>query len=133
MSAQAVRDAFRGELSTLAATVGAPFYDTINKENKINDPAWYTMQPYSDFIDAECIGRFKNKETGTIDVIVMATAGRGDVNALTIAGQLLDHFKQWSSGTVEVDGVIPIADIISGDAESRYYGVNFSLEYSYRF
>jgi len=133
VSAQAVRDAFRTELAAVAGTIGAPFYDTINTENQIDDSVWYTMQAFSDFIEAQCLGRFKNVETGTIDIIVMATAGRGDSTALTVAGALLEHFKQWSSGAVEVVGVLPIGDVVSGDAESRYYGVIFSIEYSYRF
>ncbi len=133
MASLIVRQAFRAELTALAATLGVVFHDTVNNYEDIRDAEWITAEYYSDFVDDICMGGLRSKETGSVDVIISTKAGGTDNRALTLAGQILSHFRTWRNGEVEVNGFTPVGEMGSGDAESKYYSVSLSIEYNFRF
>lgn len=129
MSSLKVRAGFNAELSAL----GKPFYDTINRKSDPVDPLWLSAEYYTDYTDDECYSGRKSVETGTVDVSIFTKAGGGDVEALTFADTLIDHFRAWRNGPLCVVGIVPPSEINTGDAESRFYGITVSLEYNFRY
>jgi len=129
MSSQIVRSKFNAEFASL----GVPYYDTVNQAHKPNGPIWFSAEFYSDYVTQECFGGHKSVERGTVDVQIFTPAGSGSVAALTFAQVIVDHFRVWRSGELEIADFITPAEIGDGGAESRWYGVLVNLEYNFRF
>jgi len=129
MSSKAVRDLFEAEFNTLAV----PYYLTTNTQQNPDDPVWFSAEFYSDFVTQDCFGGNNSVERGTVDIQIFTPAGGGPDSALNFAGQIVEHFRAWRKGELEVFDFIPANETGSGAAESRWYGVTVNLEYNFRF
>jgi len=129
MSSKAVRDLFEAEFSGMSI----PYFSTTNKQQNPDDPLWFSAEFYSDFVTEECFSGMNSVERGTVDVQIFCIAGIGPGSVLVFAEQLINHFRLWRKGNLEIFDYVTPSEIASGAAESRWYGVTVNLEYNFRF
>lgn len=132
MSRYDVRQLIRNELIALNAI--AAFIDTTNIHSNpgANDP-WCSVDFYTDYDDPVCFDGTARQEFGNFDINVFTKAGKTDAVAVQAADAFVDHFKVWSSGSLEITGLLGPAEIQTADAEGKYYGVTVNFTYVYRY
>jgi len=129
MSSKTVRDYFEAEFNALPV----PYIKTVNLAQHPDAPIWFSAEFYSDYVTQECFNGLKSVERGTVDVRIFTPAGTGSDAALAFADLVIDHFRTWRRGELEIFDYVTANEIGSGAAESRWYGVAVNLEYNFRF
>ena len=121
MSASYVRAKVRTWCNEVATSEGVPFHDTINLSPAITDNVWFTVEFVSEYHE----GTFCQPdyiESGFIAVIVVARAGRGDMEAVTAMEAIIPALDAKIDPTqrLVLKNFEPIDEESGGTADSSY-------------
>jgi hypothetical protein len=133
MSALAARELVRGWAEEIAAETGAPFYDTINRDQNPSDAVWWTMEFFAGSNNGATFCRDGYLEEGVIDLIFMGEAGTGDAALLTAAEAAIARFvaRTDPDERLKIESYAPIAELTRGDGDP-WYGIACSVSYTWR-
>lgn len=116
-------------LQTLTPKV--KFYSTINNAVEPKDHLWVTAYFYSYNAELMCYSGTEFTEVGACEISVFARAGTGYQKARKLADEIQKHFR--AEVTVDETEVVTVTPTNEGSngGTSRWYEINFSLEYNY--
>jgi len=136
MSAAAVRDAFRAQVSGLLAPDGFEFVESINhaETTKSLPSNWYTLDflPASDSrISLGVPALFR--ESGRVAVAIFTPHQTLDQSAVDAAETVRAAMANWTdpTGFIRVLAAQPPTDLDGGDFRGSYYGITVDLLYQY--
>ena len=127
MSSLYVRNWFRSH----TASLGVPYYETVNSEQNPTDPVWVTYEFNGEFSDvlSYCGDAV---EEGTVDVVVSAQPGTGDAAAIQAVENAATYLMQQqdATGRLVLFSSQPPDEYSDGSADRTYrviVGINYRL------
>jgi hypothetical protein len=127
MSSLYVRNWFRSH----TASLGVPYYETVNSEQNPTDPVWVTYEFNAEF--AEVLSFCGDgAEEGVVDVIVSSQPGTGDAAALSAVEAAAAYLvsQNDATGRLVILGKQPPDEYSDGSAD-RTYRVIVGIEYRF--
>lgn len=136
MSAAAVRQAFRAQVSTLLGVDGFAYVESVNQAEATKDLPlkWFTLDflPGDDTrISLGIPALFR--ESGRVVVLIFTPQQQLDTDGVDAAEVVRAAMANWfdATGMIRVQAAGPPTDLDSGDFRGSFYGITVDLLYQF--